>query len=129
MPIFTEDCRTWLLEAAGDPPEDVTKSVIDSLEYAPKPAYFRDIDSAKTLTPARKRVLRQLDGTELGYVSNAVLYDPGLRHLKKSDHKILISLIKGGFMRVLRVSGPLPGEHPPSRIGAQADYHYVLKAR
>jgi len=82
----------------------------------------------KKLTPGIRKAIERWDGVRLGLISKPVLYDNPFRYLKRSEHKPLIQAVLGGYMRVYRVSGPLPGEHPPSRIGARAEAHYLLSA-
>lgn len=107
---------------------DVTEEFVNDVRFASHSKLAARVTAAKSLTAARAIVLAKLDGRELGFVSNALIYDQGMRDLKPSEHKTAIALLLGGFLRVFRVSGPLPGKHAASRPGANAEAHYVLRA-
>lgn len=107
---------------------DVTEQIVADVRYARTlPAHLRNLRPATKLTPAGRAVLDTIDGTRLGYVSNPLVYESTFRHWPKQRHKTLLRLLLGGHVRVLRVDGPLPGEHLPGRVGAHADNHYLLQ--
>lgn len=109
--------------------EDVTESFVREIAYAPLPQQFRNIKPATSMTPARRRVIDKIDGMKLGLVSKAPIYDRELeRSLSRVEHKTLIAMLKGGMVHLFRMSGPLPGDHPASRIGAHEIAHYELRA-
>lgn len=108
--------------------EDVTERVASDITYAARSSKLAaGVAEAKALTPAREAVLDKLNGRRLGFVSNAVIYDEGMRDLSKTEHKIALGLVLGGQLRVLKVLGALPGTHARSRIGADGPSHYVLR--
>ena len=108
---------------------DVTERVISDIQYAARFSKVAGATPAKGMTTARAKVLAKLDGRLLGYVSNAPIYDEGMRDLSKSEHKTAISLILGGFVKIEQILGPLPGDHAKARVGAREAYHYKLTAK
>jgi hypothetical protein len=111
--------------------KDVTEAIARELRHGHTvPIQLRQMKSMDKLTPAGRRVLAEWSGVRLGYVSRALVYDQRIRrHIDRRDHKTLIRLVFGGHLRVVRVARPLPGDHPPSRVGAHEPYHYELRAR
>lgn len=90
---------------------------------------FLRLTPMEKLSKAGARVLEMCDGLKLGYVSKAPVYDEAVRDgLTLTERKVLVRLVLGGLIRVIRVCGPLPGEHRAGRIGARAEFHYVLRA-
>jgi hypothetical protein len=109
--------------------EDVTDrfNSIITTSFASIPQYLKGLKPMTKLTPAGRRVLAKFDGQELGYISKAPVYDDPVKRLKKTEHKTLIRLLLGKHLRLIKVDGPLPGDHRPSRIGTDALWHYVLR--
>lgn len=107
---------------------DVTEQTIRDLQIG-CPAHLRGLLPAPRVTSLGRSVLDAVHGMRLGFVSHAVVYGAPLDRWPKRRHKTLLRLLLGGHVRVLRVPGPLPGEHPPSRVGAHADHHYLLIAK
>ena len=107
---------------------DVTERISSDIRYAATSSKLAaGVKAVKDTTPARALVLAKLDGRELGFVSNAVIYDVGMKDLSKGEHKTALGLILGGQLRVMKVHGPLPGVHSQHRIGASGPWHYVLR--
>lgn len=106
---------------------DVTENMTTEHLYSSvKPAEFRNISPAMFLTPPRERVLEACHGLRLAFVSKPLFYDNALRHLNKRVHKSLLALLYGGWLQVFQVNEDLPGEHPPSRVGARGGRHFLL---
>ncbi len=111
--------------------EDATDRLVREGQYGPtsSAAMFRDAPAARaTPSVAQRRVLDKVNGMELPFISNALMYADELRRLGKTEQRIVLSLVKGGLLRVFKVRGPLPGHHAVSKVGARAEYHYVLIA-
>jgi len=108
--------------------EDVTDHIVQEISYGPRPQYLTHVAPVSSLTASRRRVMELADGLRLPFISKAPIYAKELSRLPKRDHKTIVGLLKGGYLGIYRVRGPLPGEHP-SHVGAHADYHYVLRAR
>jgi hypothetical protein len=126
---MSESIRQVLREHVLREDEDVTdrfNSEITS-SFVVLPAHLKGLKPMTKLTPAGKSVLAKFDGQELGFVSKAPVYDDAVKRLKKVEHKTLIRLLLGKHLRLIKVDGPLPGVHKPSRIGADNLYHYVLR--
>lgn len=108
--------------------QDVTEQQVANLKDAARFAKLMNgVLPAKGLTPARELVLSKIDNRTLGFVSNALIYDEGMRDLSKTEHKAALSLVLGGFVRIFKVYGKLPGTYSQSRVGAGESFHYVLK--
>lgn len=118
-----------LLEAIA---EDVTDAMGREIRNGVLPQHLRNWIVAESLTPARKRVLEKFDGIKLAYVSNPLIYDRAFRNASKAEHKALVGLVLGGYMRVFRIPGGLPVETfatASDRIGAGAEFHYELRRK
>ncbi len=110
------DVTTELVAGCAGPGEYV-KRVIDA-----KPA--------STLTPSMSRLLDDLrdpgEDLTIGYISNALAYGKTLRS-SKSRHAGIIRLIKGGFVRVIKINKPPP---PGTHAFAESRYsnqYYELR--
>lgn len=109
--------------------EDVTERVARDMlttvpEWVKKTVYCAP---PTKITEAMKPVLAKYDGHLMGYVSNVVVYDSSLRHIPKKEHKLLLRLVHGGFMRVKKVFGDLPGASE-NCVGGRSGWHYKLVA-
>lgn len=109
-----------------DVAEDVTERMAYELRNFRGPQ-FAKLTPMTRLTPAGAIVLQRHDGMRLAHVSMPLIYDDPVWRMPKTPHKTLIRLVLGGHMRVYRVLGPLPGDHPPSRVGARSHVHYLLR--
>ena len=108
--------------------DDVTQYMVDSVRMGVGTcATMAALKPADRLTPARRKVLTKVDGMRLEYVSKAVVYAKTVRALPTREHKALIALLFGGYVRVVRERGPLPGAHSQGRVGAHETCHYVLR--
>ncbi len=108
---------------------DVTSTIVSDLRSGYLPVHLRGLSPAPKITPAGRTMLQQIDGLLLGYTSNPLAYDEAVRGFTKQQHKTLLRLLLGGFVQVFRVSGPLPGVHKQSRVGAHGQAHYMLRAK
>jgi hypothetical protein len=110
-----------------DTVEDCTDAIIRELSGAFRPKHLCKVKAAvDAKSPARKAILVRMHEAALPFTSNAVIY--GVRFLRATEQKTFLALVLGGHFRVYKVSGPWPGEHPKSTVGAHAAYHYVLRA-
>jgi hypothetical protein len=111
--------------------DDDTERIVSDARHAPgqlADTFRRAAPAGGKLTAAQERVLAKVNGLELPFISNVLLYARELQRMGSVEHRIVFSLIKGGRLRVLRKSGPLPGNHPSSAIGAREHAHYQLAA-
>jgi hypothetical protein len=108
--------------------EDVTTTIISNTRHAVVPSHLRLLAPAPKITPTGRKVLKLVHDMRIGFVSNPLVYEDSFRHWPKVQHKTLLRLLLGGFLQVYRVNGPLPGNHPRSRIGAHSISHYLLRA-
>ena len=107
--------------------EDVTESMVTEHQYSStKPQEFRNLQPVKKLTSSQERTLQACHGLHLAYISKPLFYDKALRLFNKRDHKTLLNLLYGGWVKVYRVPGDLPGDQPPSHVGAREGRHFLL---
>lgn len=104
---------------------DVTDEKVRSLTHSVRPPYLAKVQPVHGLTTARKRVMAQCDGMKMGYWANAVIWSREARKLSRSDHRILLALVLGGYFRILECPGSIYDD-PANR--AQT-HHYVLVAK
>lgn len=98
--------------------EDVTDKLLGDIRYAIRGDDVKRVQNAapaKSITPALEAELDRLRDPRtdctMGYISNALAYANSLRRDKRR-HANIIRLIKGGFVRVVRVDGSPPaGSH------------------
>ena len=112
-------------------PEDETERMIQDLRFGLIPQQLRNVKPVKgcNLTDAQRRVLAQIDGMLLPFVSKPLVYSHEIdRRFPVKDRKIVLALLYGRAIRVLRERGPLPGTHRTSEIGAFSDYHYRIES-
>lgn len=103
---------------------DVTSSVISDLRAATHAAVMRGVKPAKGLTKPRAAVLLKVDGLCLEFLSNVLIYAKAFKGWGKTEHKMLLSLALAGYVRVVKVDGPLPAEYKVE--GASTGCHYKL---
>jgi hypothetical protein len=108
---------------------DVTASVIADLKAATHSEVMRTVKPIAGLTKPRAAVLLRAEGLRLELVSNALIYARAFKTTKswsRVEHKTLLGLVLGGYIKIYKVSGALPMAHAVS--GASTEAHYRLAA-
>lgn len=112
---------------------DVTDELLKESSYGPG-AYCARVAKAKPakeLTPTLAEALSRFERTDrtMGFVSKPLAYSHAMPRGAR-EHSELIRLVKGGYVKVYKISGK-----PPSDSTAQRDSpygvhgYYVMKAR
>jgi hypothetical protein len=105
---------------------DVTEQIIEGVLYAARYSpIMRGVKPATSLTKPRAAILLRIDGLCLEKISNALIYAYVFRVWSKVEHKTLLSLLLGGFVRVLECDGP-PTTHVVSEAARGATHHLRL---
>lgn len=104
--------------------EDVTDIIVRDMQSG-LDKHAREARAATKLTSLQQRVLSTMNGKELPFVSNPLVYSKIARSLPKTEQKALYSLVKGGQLRVLRRVG-LPSDERVRSESPFAGSHYVL---
>ena len=101
---------------------DVTASIVADLKAATHSEIMRTVKATAALTKPRAAVLLRAEGLRLEFVSNVMIYARVFKGWSKVDHKMLLGLMLGGYIKVYKVSGALPMAHSVSGVSTEAHY-------
>ncbi len=107
---------------------DVTASIVADLKAATHSEVMRAVKPIAKLTKPRAAVLLRAEGLRLEFVSNVMIYARAFKDTKswsRVEHKMLLGLVLGGYLKVYKVNGALPMAH--SVTGASTEAHYRLE--
>lgn len=105
--------------------EDVTHTIISDMRLSHNKD-ARESKPSQKLTAPQEVLLRSLHGVQLPYISNPLVYSNQMvRGMNKRQQKMVYSLVKGGYVKIMRVHG-VPTNDDVRRESPYATAHYVL---